>query len=301
MNIFSVLNMGKSSLRETSMSAMLAYLLDPHQDHGLGKHFLKNFLKLANVCSDFIDNDSLRFQVDLEVPYSHKNKRSDIDIQIKILDKEHNEIHRIIIENKIKRGAANRLQLNNYYEAVKSIENDDELPEGVNLSVIFLTPQINSNELNDEFKNLRIDQNDHKFWMYWNTKSDAECIVTLIQSILENEQKALISPINEYLKHTLKAFTCYIINTIETGDGRRNRIGEDIGELKQKSEISIGNELYTIILRDSGQIQLLDYNGDQVIARRHLLEFVKENKIDINSDNPNTRYLGMQIFKYLQQ
>jgi hypothetical protein len=46
MNIFSVLSMGKSRLRETSMSAMLAYLLNPNQDHGLGYRFLKSFLEL---------------------------------------------------------------------------------------------------------------------------------------------------------------------------------------------------------------------------------------------------------------
>ena len=48
MNIFSVLSMGKSRLHETSMSAMLAYLLNPNQDHGLGNKFLKSFLELAN-------------------------------------------------------------------------------------------------------------------------------------------------------------------------------------------------------------------------------------------------------------
>lgn len=48
MNIFSVLSMGKSRLHETSMSAMLAYLLNPNQDHGVGNKFLKSFLELSN-------------------------------------------------------------------------------------------------------------------------------------------------------------------------------------------------------------------------------------------------------------
>lgn len=48
MNIFNVLSMGKSRLHETSMSAMLAYLLSPNQDHGLGRKFIDSFLLLAN-------------------------------------------------------------------------------------------------------------------------------------------------------------------------------------------------------------------------------------------------------------
>ena len=48
MNIFSVLSMGKSRLHETSMSAMLAYLLNPNQDHGLGHKFLSSFFELVN-------------------------------------------------------------------------------------------------------------------------------------------------------------------------------------------------------------------------------------------------------------
>lgn len=51
MNIFSVLSMGKSRLNETSMSAMLGYLLSPYQDHGLGSKFLVSFLEIANEVS----------------------------------------------------------------------------------------------------------------------------------------------------------------------------------------------------------------------------------------------------------
>ena len=129
MNIFSVLSTGKSNLHEPSMSAMLAYLLNPNQDHGLGRKVIKSFLELANntgIYSNFIDDCSLKFEIDLEVAYRYENKRNDIDIQIKILDKSYNELHRIIIENKIKSGAANSDQLSNYYQAVvKDKDNDD--------------------------------------------------------------------------------------------------------------------------------------------------------------------------------
>ena len=171
MNIFSVLSMGKSRLHETSMSAMLAYLLNPNQDHGVGNKFLKSFLELANknnIYSMYIEkigSTQLKFDIDLEVQYYYNGKRSDIDVQIKIFDNNWNELHRIIIENKIKTGAANPKQLEQYYEAVINDENDENISED-KLSVIFITPDLNNKILEEEFDNLKTDK---KTWIYWNS------------------------------------------------------------------------------------------------------------------------------------
>ena len=48
MNIFDVLNRGDSRLYEPSMSAMLGYLLDSSENHGLGSAFVKMFLEEVN-------------------------------------------------------------------------------------------------------------------------------------------------------------------------------------------------------------------------------------------------------------
>ena len=150
MNIFSVLSMGKSRLHETSMSAMLAYLLNPNQDHGLGNKFLKSFLELANehnIYSTYIEKiglNELKYDIDLEVQYyDNDRKRSDIDVQIKIFDDNWNELHRIIIENKIKIGAANPKQLEQYYDVVINDVNDENISKD-KLSVVFITPHTNN-------------------------------------------------------------------------------------------------------------------------------------------------------------
>ena len=295
--------MGKSRLHETSMSAMLAYLLNPNQDHGLGDKFLNSFLELAGkngIYEDYINNDSIKFQLDLEVLYTNINTKKEnyIDIQIKILDKSYRELHRIIIENKIKSEASNSSQLNRYYEAVINDKNNDDAfeLEKKNLSIIFLTPSQKHKGLNKEFDNLK---SDNKVWIYWNSDDEATTIVKLIQNILELEQKAEISPINEYIKHTLKAFTYFINRTINIRNGK-NRVGEDIGDIKQEKEIRISDKLYTIILRDSGQIQLLDEDGEKVPARPLLRKFLKENNINENDKCTTTRCFGNQIFKYLE-
>ena len=301
MNIFSVLSTGKSNIHEPSMSAMFAYLLNPNQDHGLGRKVIDSFLELSNtngMYREFIDDQTIKFEIDLEVQYQYKNKRNDIDIQIKILDSSYKELHRIIIENKIKQGAANPKQLKTYYQAViKDKNNDDSFNlKKEQLSVIFLTPKPNK-RLSDEFNNLNIK---NKTWLYWNNeKTEKTTIVNLIQNILKQEQEAKISPINEYMRHTLKAFTYYIIKTIDISSGK-NRIGEDIGEINKKKEIQIKEQIYTIVLRDSGQIQLFNHEGDKIQARPLLRKFLHEHKIQEKTNCLTTRCFGKQIFDYLE-
>lgn len=301
MNIFNVLSTGKSSLHEPSMSAMLAYLLNPNQDHGLNRKFLNAFLELANINNiykSFIKNTSIKFEIDLEVPYMHQGKRNDVDIQIKILDSSYQELHRIIIENKIKQAAANPKQLNAYYQAViNDINNDDAFNlDKKCLSIIFITPKPNK-PLTDEFNNL---DTINKTWLYWNNQdTNQTTIVTLIQEILKQEQLALISPINEYMRHTLKSFTYYIIKTIDISSGK-NRVGEDIGEVKKKREIQIQNTTYTILLRDSSQIQLFNEDGDKITAKPLLRVYFQENNLTEKYNNQNTRQYGQQIFEYLE-
>jgi hypothetical protein len=123
-------------------------------------------------------------------------------------------------------------------------------------------------------------------------------MVGLIRQILQQEHEASISPINEYMRHTLKAFAYYIQQAINTSIGK-NRVGVDLGEVKQKKKIGIDDENYTIVLRDSGQIQLFDSSGDKVVARPRLIEFLKEKNISVDEAKENTRTLGKKVFDYL--
>ncbi|MHA2032644.1 MAG: PD-(D/E)XK nuclease family protein [Candidatus Kariarchaeaceae archaeon] len=174
MNIFNVLSQGKSRLHEPSISAMLGYLLTPHGDHGLGDTFLRAFIDLINnnigrkAIIDIPANGLINANVELEIQYSHNDKRKDIDVQISIIDKRNsNEKHRIIIENKIKTGAANPKQLVDYYNAVVK-EKDFEI-ESPELTVVFLTPDSNSSTLKAEYENLTriIDKSHNQAWIRW--------------------------------------------------------------------------------------------------------------------------------------
>ena len=206
MNIFQVLSKGKGRLHEPSMSAMLGYLLDSQGDHGLGDSVVREFLKNINNEHKFnktLETDFIKTEVELEEPYSFEDKNYSIDIQLSILVKENKdsqESHRIIIENKINTGSAQEEQLKNYYSAVKN-----DAPDLQGLTFVFLTPNNKNNTLENEFNNLTIEDSRHKkYWIYWGDGDSS--ISAILKNILAKEVNVEINPINEYKRQTLKSF-----------------------------------------------------------------------------------------------
>ena len=122
------------------MSAMLAYLLDSNKDHGLGEAFIRAFLLAVDedVFKKFLAADFIKSQTELEVQYLLNGSRKDIDIEILLLAKGGDD-YKVIIENKIKIGAANPKQLRDYYNAILQ---DD--PHIKHLYIVFLTPESSS-------------------------------------------------------------------------------------------------------------------------------------------------------------
>lgn len=299
MNIFQVLSQGKSRLHEPSMSAMLGYLLDSNKDHGLGDAFIRRFLEYIDnpILNSVLSYDFINAQVALEEPYELDGKRKDIDIQITILNNKKKEEHRIIIENKIKIGAANPKQLNEYYQAI--LEDDKKLK---NLHIIFLTPDSKAPKLTEEYENLEIkDKNSHtKQWIYWNKNKGNEGLVSIIREILSLEIQGAINPINEYMRHTLKAFILHASSITNTTSKRTMRAGEDIGEIIDEASISTkdGNT-YRVIRRDSTQIQVFSHDtGDKDIARHILAKYIDENNLEIDHKRHNTRGIGKKFFEW---
>lgn len=300
MNIFQVLSQGKSRLHEPSMSAMLGYLLDSNKDHGLGDTFVREFLtcidneKFRQILSfEFIDS-----QVSLEEPYQLNGQRKDIDIQIIIINEKKEEEYRIIIENKIKAGAANPKQLHEYYNSVLNEE-----PDIVNLAVIFLTPESQSSVLSSEFNKLVLQpKSGHsKIWVYWESPKDG--VLNIVRSVLTKEMNGEINPVNEYMRHTLKAFIRHASSVTAQTERKKMRTGEDIGEIIDDAIIATKDgQKYRVIRRDSTQIQVFnEETGEKEIARRILAQYIDENTLGIPHEKLNTRGIGKQFFEQLKK
>ncbi len=302
MNIFEVLNQGKSRLHEPSISAMLGYLLDTNNDHGLGDIFLRKFIMFLNrnskesIFSKILEEKFINAEILLEEPYLLKNSRKDIDIEINILKKEngeYHEIHRIIIENKIRPSSGNEHQLRDYYDAI--LEDDSEIKQ---LSVVFLTPNSSNTILKSEYENLILKPGHNKFWIKWNDHENS--VTELFRTILKEESFGYINPINDYLKHTIKALIVFLENKIDYKQSQRINSNVDIGDIVDDISVKMKNTgiVYRIVKRSSTQIQVFQ-NDEKIEAKSILREIINENNFKIPNDL-NTRMMGKKVIENLR-
>lgn len=242
MNLFKILANGHGTVSETNVSAFLGYLLDPNADHGLGYNFLNLFLE--EIITD--DNELKKlYKYDYQIFFEQKfkkNKKKEkiegekkskqseiIDICVLCYETENNsksmsvmsdfisnnkEIKKVfLIENKIK-GTPTTNQLLNQFLAFKEqffkIKPDFDLSD---IHSIYITPE---NQLfNLEFEN-NTDIIPNKIHLHWNNEEENNSIKKLLQEILIKEANYEIDPLNEYTKHTIKAFIQFINNDFKS-------------------------------------------------------------------------------------
>jgi len=197
MNIFKILASSLSKFREDQASAMLAWLLNPYMEHGLGYEFLKRFCKLCNVSIDLPSSISLRGNLEDTCDLVAVNLEENVvlgRIDIAVFYK--NMV--LSIENKIySESALNPRQLIDQYKGLKDKYTDRKI------FVVFLTPD-NNHYTEFDCLNISVESGDYKTQITWNDVS------SIIISIIEDENKGAISPVSEYVKHTLKAFSNFI-------------------------------------------------------------------------------------------
>lgn len=240
MNIFKVIASGKKPFFEEQMSSVLAWLLHPQMEHGLGKELLERFLKECGVdarirqgfrSGDYADN--VRCELERSVDGAF------IDIVYAVGDLV------IAIENKIYEGSVTEGQLQREYDGLRK-QIDDET-----IIMAYVTPD----EMcaRQEFNNLRLPDlapeqsqgGDYKVLLTWETT-----ICNIIESLLTDEASGRIEPVPEYTRHTLKALLAFIRNGFsgydferKTYGGAQNPLTEGRltpAEIKQKSGGFVG-------------------------------------------------------------
>lgn len=324
MNIFTALSQGKGRLNEENLSAMLAFLLTPTQTHGLGDVFLRRFLiTVAKACDEFQRFEEmlaiakpLQAEVFLEVPYSCGNKRRIIDIELQLYTRVFNpnssememvEVHRLAIENKVKPQAADAEQ---FKEEFLGILQDIGEEDKVQVTMIFLTPPGAHPKLVEEYQMLNEQTlNRHKkVWLHWadEDKSD-EHIVALIRELLKSEAEAEISPVSEYLRHTLKAFVRHIL---ESPAGTSSKVdlvrkSSETGEIVEVVAVAISDGMYQIERYESSTVRVFNVDTQEYEVARPILRQINVEKnlgIDLNLPSglaKNTRILGREVMKAL--
>jgi len=286
MNLFKVLASGKNRFKEEQASVIIAWLLNPYMDHGLGFTFLTKFLhksvpdifqkledKLQPTLRSSRDHDYLNFRTDIE----HSVSGSYIDIVL-LIDK-----YIISIENKINSdSASDEKQLIAQYKGLKDKYKDEEI------AIIFLVPggEKESPKIAKEFNALKEQAPDVGKMIDWDD------IREIIQKILDEEHKGDLSPINEYLRHTLKSLSCFI---------KDNFIGFDYETFSTSGNMNpdaIGRKKFTEIKQNQNNIKYVGVNKG-IVGLLSLTKETLENhewQYTDKSAAPNSNWLETKLF-----
>lgn len=131
-NIFETLNIVSAEIRHSNV---LAWLLNPNANHGLGGYFVKQFLKyLISKNKDYLDPQVSLFDFEIFNYSFLEIRREWQNIDILIILEEENKKYIIAIENKIKTSEHSK-QLYRYRETV-----ENEFKDYIKIYV-YLTPE----------------------------------------------------------------------------------------------------------------------------------------------------------------
>lgn len=246
MNIFKALASGRKSFPEESASVVLAWLMNPHMEHGLGYAFLSEFVERLTVVCPAESRAAFQPLSEKLKPRLRSEEEEEVTCRCQLeynVDKAIIDIlftfdkWYIAIENKINVNSANDInQLTKQYDGLHNLAKEN----GRNICSVFLVPNEESLDMLDS-RLESVYESIH--WQLWNnhTVPDFSAVVTwqknvldkvpaqgngpflqevpsvyeIIQSILDKEHRGEIDPVTEYTKHTLKALNAFMINNFE--------------------------------------------------------------------------------------
>jgi len=203
MDIFKVLQLGNSSIKEVNVTAFLGYFLNPHEDHSMGDELLRELISIID--NDNANNIILEEYSNSEINIEYKN----MDTLIKLFNEGKEEFHRIIIENKIK-NTYDPEQLIKYYTSQREATNN-----GISITVLFITHENCNDFTNQVYKGLEVKKGDSKKHIYWSTydnssKEYENSIYKSLTNIIEKKRVSRKDQIDSYELETIKSFSIFL-------------------------------------------------------------------------------------------
>lgn len=318
MNIFYALSEGRGRLTENNLSAFAAFLLAPHQPHGLSSAFLRAFLTEVAACcgepgrfSAALSHPLLSVEVGLEKGYGKPVSRI-VDIEIKLVTGDgdtQQTAHHIVIENKIRVGAAQTRQLAEQFACISEANRDQPTA----ITVVFLTPPDDAAALRAEFDALEIEGRlpHRKAWMRWTGGPEGQRPVSeLIRDLLRREAIADIEPITDYTRHTLKAFVQFLQRQIVAESVAKRRFASQVlTDVIEQRLVELDGRDYVITrYRGAGAtapVKVFDAEADQEVDALPMLRLANaQYALGINlrgsGGGPiNTQLLGKYVLSEL--
>ncbi|MDU6296185.1 PD-(D/E)XK nuclease family protein [Clostridium celatum] len=184
-NAFETLGIVKTEIRHSNV---LAWLLNPNENHGLGDVFIKKFVQsVMTLAGDRLSNCNLNiFDISLMDYYDFIVRREWKNIDILVESEENNLV--ICIENKVD-SKESKHQLNKYYEII-----NNEYKK-YNKIFIFLTPEGN-------------DASDTENWITTNYST----IMALIEKLLDLKSNNINDEVKSFINQYIEILRRYIVD-----------------------------------------------------------------------------------------
>lgn len=287
MNLFSILSSGNRLLKEEHISAVLGWLLDPTQDHGLGYVFLSKFIQLAFPDSPLSveidsagkysgltirDRAKLLVSVELEKEVKVNEHNRSIDIVINVSDR-----FLIAIENKINTIAAQHGQLSEEAQGILR----DEKSVNKQVYMIYLVPDKGLNAAKQEIASIPAGIESHI--LTWDGDNS---VISLIRQILQDETCGLIDPLPSESLFILKSLCIFA----------ENKFSYPVQTMAAASRGGSYEKLYRgfIELKNEEKDGYIGYYGGLVVLRND----IHEAKSDITK---RERLLNNRPYKWIAQ
>lgn len=225
MNIFKVFASAKKGFQEEYASAILAWLLNPAMEHGLGYAFLAEFLAEVGKAED-VPSQIGDLAASLRTHLRYDSRRlvtcatflelyvedAFIDVVVNIEVEGHEQNWTVAVENKIfSSSASDSRQLTREYEGLK--RTDDRRFRDRRIAMVFLVPTEHGKldpRVEYEWSDLRPRDPDFKALITWGGQGGRPSISHAITSLLDKEHSGEAQPIHDTVRHTLKAMRCFI-------------------------------------------------------------------------------------------
>jgi len=322
MNIFKALSYGDGGQDEKNISGLVAYLLNPTEDHGLGNIFLEGFLsetcRLVNedkADSEIINNflsDEYYVEVEPEKNlYKPDDKKVKPDILISIREKADQRLAAIfIIEIKIKASSEdkNYNQLIDQLEAVRhDLKRRGEL-EDSKIYQTYLVPEKLIYEIKGkkrkqkekgpivklrEFikKNKDIEQQNLQCnYLSWNTFQE------LLISVINKDSCTEIYPLSPFVLYILKSFKLWLDEEVISKNTLQDRENNSPGITNWQHWIDILIQPRRDRIKDFRSIEQLNaakfYDNDNENYHRCLL---------VIGRGPNGGHKSIKLLEYSYQ
>lgn len=320
MNIFKSLSQGNGTISETNITSFLSYLLNSANE--LNNSFLLLFFDLIDNNSnglkvlDFLNlkQQTIRDRlIDFGKKYSviadpefalvGKKGKQIVDVFLKVINQEQQDILYFLIENKIQKGAYNAEQLSKQYTNLKESEDFD--PKVPVISILITTDYDKFAEMHSNIESL----NKNSVWLKWsNSQSTNNSLEGILRKLIKHEHDSEIQPINPNTQFIIKSFVDYILTEYSYRDIAGRNFSYNGFDVTTSTTVTVENKTYILKRFENDMIRAFDTDDNvlDIEVKPLLRKIIQSYKLDVallfpGGQNKNTRHLGRDVINALNQ